>query len=182
MSRDSNRPGSAVSHSCSKGSNLKFNLTTHRYNERECEAMMQDVSCIALYGCLRDRFGDHGLVSVMVARPDRAENVLRITDWIMSCRVLARGVEEYLMNYAVQEAARLNLELVEGTYIPTAKNAMLKEFFPRFGFENAGETSDRSTRWRLRVADYQSRKTYIHPEEKQHVSLAGGSCWTTARP
>ncbi len=152
----------------------QFNLTTRRYNERECEAIMQDTSYIPLYGCLRDRFGDHGLISVIVARPDPAENVLEITDWLMSCRVLARGVEEFLMNCVVQEAAHLDLELVAGTYIPTAKNAMVREFFPRFGFEKAGETPDGSTRWRLRVADYQYRKTYIQPEVKQRASLAGG--------
>jgi FkbH-like protein len=152
----------------------QFNLTTRRYNERECEAMMKDAKYIPLYGCLRDRFGDHGLISVIVARPDPAGNVLEITDWLMSCRVLARGVEEYLMNYVIQEAARLSLELVAGTYIPTAKNAMVKEFFHRFGFENAGETTDGATRWRLRVADYQYRKTYIQSEVKQHATLAGG--------
>jgi FkbH-like protein len=142
----------------------QFNLTTHRYNERECEAMMQDASCIPVYGSLRDRFGDHGLISVIVACPDPAENVLEITDWLMSCRVLARGVEEYLMNYIVREAARLNLGLVSGSYIPTAKNAMVKEFFPKFGFQKVGETQDGSTHWRLRVADYGYRKTYIQPE------------------
>jgi FkbH-like protein len=152
----------------------QFNLTTHRYNERECEAMMQDASCIPLYGCLRDRFGDHGLISVIVARPDPVEKVLDITDWLMSCRVLARGVEEYLMNYVVQEAAHLNLDLVAGMYIPTAKNAMVKEFFAKFGFEKAGETLDGSTRWRVRVAEYQYRKIYIQPEVKTGAALVGG--------
>jgi FkbH-like protein len=145
----------------------QFNLTTHRYNQRQCEAMMQDASCIPLYGCLCDSFGDQGLISVIVARPDPAKNVLEITDWLMSCRVLARGVEEHLMNYLVAEAARLDLELITGTYIPTAKNAMVREFFPRFGFERVEEAPDGSTCWRLRVADYQYRKTYIQPQIKQ---------------
>jgi len=152
----------------------QFNLTTHRYNEGECEAMMRDAGCIPLYGSLRDRFGDHGLISVIVARPDSFKSTLEITDWLMSCRVLARGVEEYLMNHVVQEAMRLNLEVVTGSYIPTAKNAMVKEFFARFGFEKSEERSGGSTRWRLRVADYQFRKTFIQLEEKQSTSLAGG--------
>lgn len=151
----------------------QFNLTTHRYNERQCEAMMEDASCIPLYGCLRDRFGDHGLISVIVMQPCPAEDVLEITDWLMSCRVLARGVEEYLMNYIVGEAARLNLGLVSGTYISTAKNAMVREFFAKFGFEKTGGTPDGLTRWRLRVADYQYRKTYIQPEVKHCASLVG---------
>ena len=150
----------------------QFNVTTHRYNERQCEDMMHDAYCIPLYACLRDRFGDHGLISVIVARPDPAENVLDITDWLMSCRVLARSVEEYLMNYVVQEAARLKLEFVSGTYIPTAKNAMVKEFFARFGFEKACATPEGSTRWRLRVAEYEYRKTYIQPEIKGRTVTA----------
>jgi FkbH-like protein len=145
----------------------QFNLTTHRYNERECEAMMQDENCIPLYGCLRDRFGDHGLISIIVARPHTVTGVLEITDWLMSCRVLARGVEEYLMNYVVGEASRLNMQFVTGTYIPTAKNAMVREFFAKFGFEKVEETAGGIARWRLRVADYSYRKTYIQPEVKE---------------
>ena len=151
----------------------QFNLTTHRYNERECETMMQDASCIPLYGCLRDRFGDHGLISVIVGRPDAAAGVLEITDWLMSCRVLARGVEEYLMNYIVGEAARFNLEIVSGTYIPTAKNAMVKEFFAKFGFQKVREAGDGTSRWQLRVADYSYLKTFIQLEIKEHPSATG---------
>lgn len=141
----------------------QFNLTTRRHNERECEAMMQDASCIPLYARLHDRFGDHGLISVIVMRPSSAGCFLEITDWLMSCRVLARGVEQYLMNYIVKEAESLKLEFVFGTYIPTAKNAMVKEFFCQFGFEQILETSEGSTRWRLRLTEYEYRKTYIEP-------------------
>ncbi len=150
----------------------QFNLTTHRYNERECETMMQDASCIPLYGCLRDRFGDHGLISIIVARPDSSAGVLDITDWLMSCRVLARGVEEYLMNSVVAEAARLNLEVVAGTYTPTAKNAMVRDFYAKFSFAKVGETANGTTSWQLRVADYTYRKTHIEPESKEQTVLA----------
>jgi FkbH-like protein len=150
----------------------QFNLTTHRYNERQCEAIMQDPICIPLYACLRDRFGNHGLIAVIVAQPDPAKNVLEITDWLMSCRVLARGVEEYLMNYVVQEAAHQELEFVLGTYIPTAKNAMVRDFFARFGFERVGDTPEGRTYWRLRVAEYQPRKTYVQPEIESRTFAA----------
>jgi FkbH-like protein len=134
--------------------------------------MMHDANCIPLYGCLSDRFGDHGLISVIVARPDPRESVLDITDWLMSCRVLASGVEEYLMNYVVQEAVRLNLDFVAGTYTPTVKNGMVRDFFSRFAFEKRGQTQDGSTLWRLPVADYQYLKTYIQPAIAQCESLA----------
>ena len=142
----------------------QFNLTTHRYNEGECEAMMRDGQCIPLYASLRDRFGDHGLISIIVARPRTAQNVLEITDWLMSCRVLARGVEECLMNHIVRQCAARDLEFISGTYIPSAKNAMVKDFFAKFGFERVEETTEGSTHWRLRVADYRELKTYVHPQ------------------
>ena len=82
----------------------------------------------------------------------------------MSCRVLARGVEEYLMNYIVAEAERRGLETVAGTYIPTPKNTMVKQFFANFGFLKTGETAGGTTRWQLQVRDYSHRKTYISPE------------------
>lgn len=126
--------------------------------------MMHEVTRIPLYACLRDRFGDHGLISVIVAHPDPAESILDITDWLMSCRVLARGVEEYLMNHIFAEAGRLNLRSVSGRYIPSAKNGMVREFFSKFGFEKRLETPDGSTYWILSVADYTYRKTYIQPE------------------
>ena len=150
----------------------QFNLTTHRYNERECEAMMQDPDCMPLYGSLRDRFGDHGLISIIVGRPNRTENALEITDWLMSCRVLARGVEEFLMNHIVGEASALGVEFVHGSYVRTAKNAMVKEFFAKFGFEKISEESDGSTRWRLCIANYQYSKTYIEPEINERTLAA----------
>ena len=151
----------------------QFNLTTHRYNERQCETMMQDSECMPLFGCLRDRFGDHGLISIIVGRLDASASTLEITDWLMSCRVLARGVEEYLMNYVVSQAAQLDLELVTGTYSPTAKNAMVKEFYQRFGFQKVQEKADGTTNWQLRVDGYAYRKTYIQPEIKVQALVAG---------
>jgi FkbH-like protein len=151
----------------------QFNLTTHRYNQSECEAMMRDLKCIPLYAHLRDRFGDQGLISIIVARPDLATGTLEITDWLMSCRVLARRVEEYLMNYIIREAARLNLEYVAGTYTPTAKNAMVRDFFATFGFQKISETCDGATRWRLPVTAYKYRETHIHAEISATVAVAG---------
>jgi len=151
----------------------QFNLTTHRYNERECETIMHDVNCLPLYACLRDRFGDHGLISIIVARPNPAAGALDITDWLMSCRVLARGVEEYLMNYIFEEAVRFGLEVVTGAYIPTAKNAMVRGFFAKFGFQKIEETADGTTRWQLRVADYSHCKTYVQRTTKERLFVAG---------
>jgi len=147
----------------------QFNLTTHRYNDAECEKMMLDGNCIPLYASLRDRFGDHGLISVVILR--RTPDALAISDWLMSCRVLARGVEQFLMNYVVYLALREGLPKITGDYLPTAKNAMVKEFYARFGFEKVAENKGRTV-WHLDPAAYEPRTVYIR--EEGEVSTAAG--------
>jgi FkbH-like protein len=133
----------------------QFNLTTHRYSETDCTAMMRDeAGCIPLYASLSDRFGDHGLISIVVAWPEG--NTLRISDWLMSCRVLGRGVEQYLMNYVFARAADLGLAVVSGEYIPSPKNGMVKDFWAQFGFENVG-----GFKWEKAVSSFNPATVWI---------------------
>lgn len=135
----------------------QFNVTTHRYNESECVAMMRNVdNCIPLHASLSDRFGDHGLISIVVAWIEG--DTLRISDWLMSCRVLGRGVEQYLMNHVFHLARDRGLMRVTGEYIPTAKNGLVRDFWSQFGFEN----SDKSI-WEMQVADYKPHTVWIRP-------------------
>jgi len=143
----------------------QFNLTTQRHNQAQCEAMMNNVGgCLPLTASLKDRFGDHGLISIVIARIDRQSATLVLSDWLMSCRVLSRGVEEFLMNYAIEQAKGLRLETVVAVYIPTAKNAMVKEFYARFGFDRIAVHPDGKSEWMLKVEDYQPRKVFIRSE------------------
>ncbi len=140
----------------------QFNLTTHRYSEAQCSAMMRDhARCIPLQASLTDRFGDHGLISIIVAWPEG--DTLRVSDWLMSCRVLGRGVEQYLMNTVFALARERRLAKVSGEYIATAKNAMVKDFWARFGFECTAESSEGS-RWELDVAAYRPHSVHIREE------------------
>jgi FkbH-like protein len=142
----------------------QFNLTTHRYTQAQCEAMMNDTElCVPLTASLSDRFGDHGLISIVVLRPGLVAETLTITDWLMSCRVLTRGVEEYLMNLVVEEAQRRGLRRVGGEFIPTAKNGMVREFFGRFGFEKACEDIEGRAEWVLDTGTYVRRSVFIRP-------------------
>jgi len=138
----------------------QFNLTTHRYTEAECEALMQDPGLLPLYAKLSDRLGDHGLIGVVVLEPQ--EDRIAIRDWLMSCRVMARGVEEYFMNLVVEQARARGLGRVAGEYIRTAKNQMVENFFVRFGFAQTGEHADH-THWVLDAGAYQARETFILP-------------------
>lgn len=141
----------------------QFNLTTQRYSVAECEAMMGDDRCEPLYLRLSDRFGDSGLISVIVLRYE--PDVLAIDSWLMSCRVLARGVEDYAMNHVVQVARQRGYPEIKGVYLPTAKNAMVMNFYAQFGFRKVDERPDGAATWVLRVDAYQARPTYLHPVE-----------------
>jgi len=155
----------------------QFNLTTRRLNEAECEAMMQNANrCIPLYAILKDRFGDHGLISIVILRLESGADAIEITDWLMSCRVLGRGVEEYLMNCVFERAGRMQIASVTATYIPTAKNNMVREFYARFGFKKTSESPDSATRWALAVTDYQYRPVFIHSavDEKDALTILKG--------
>ena len=153
----------------------QFNLTTQRHNQAQCEAMMQDVEgCWPLTATLRDRFGDHGLISVVVARPDRGAGVVVISDWLMSCRVLTRGVEEYLMNEVVERARELGMTTVTASYVPTAKNGMVKDFYARFDFQKVVEHPDGRIEWMLQVDQYEPRQVFIRPAAAAVTVAADG--------
>lgn len=138
----------------------QFNLTTRRYTLPECEAMMVgDGSVHGFYLTLADKFGDNGLVSVIVLR--ERPGTLEIDTWLMSCRVLGRGLEQHAMNRVVAMAGERGCEWVTGTYLPTAKNAMVRDFFARFGFEETGPTPDGGTGWRLRVSSYRPQNVHV---------------------
>ncbi len=140
----------------------QFNLTTRRHNEAECEAMMRDIDgCIPLYATLRDRFGDHGLISLVILRPEPGAGVLTITDWLMSCRVLGRGVEECLMNNVVNQARGMHVITIKASYVPTPKNEMVKDFYGRFGFQKSQEMPDGASNWTLDISSYRDRHVLI---------------------
>jgi FkbH-like protein len=144
----------------------QFNLTTNRHNQAQCEAMMNDTeTCLPLFARLKDRFGDHGLISIVIARPNRETGSLVISDWVMSCRVLTRGVEEFLMNYLVGAACQMGLNKITGSYIPTAKNAMVKDFYSRFDFARVELHHNGASEWQLRIEEYRHRAVFILPEE-----------------
>jgi FkbH-like protein len=139
----------------------QFNLTTRRLTESDCAELMTDPAFIPLYAKLSDRLGDHGLIGVVVLEPLQGE--LAIRDWLMSCRVLKRGVEAALMNEVFQLARDLGLTSVTGEFIPTAKNGMVQDFFAQFGFEKVSEQDGRSV-WRAVTAAYQPTTVFIEQE------------------
>lgn len=140
----------------------QFNLTTRRKTEQEMREIMEDPESIGLQFRLLDRFGDNGMISVVIAR--RAESgAMEIDTWLMSCRVLGRNVEEATLNVVAQEAMHLGADALVGTYIPTAKNGMVKDHYSKLGFSPLAEREEAST-YQLDLAGFTPAQTFISIE------------------
>jgi FkbH-like protein len=126
------------------GKTNQFNLTTRRHGLPQLQAFMNDLNCVHLFLRLRDRFTDHGLVSLMIAL--RQGDVLDIDTWLMSCRVIGRTVETAMLDHLCRLAEPLGCASVRGTYIPTAKNAMVADVYAKYGFELVSR-HEGSTTW-----------------------------------
>jgi FkbH-like protein len=134
----------------------QFNLTTRRYTDAEVRAMMADPRVAAYQFRLTDRFGDNGMIAVLIGRLD-ANYTLVMDTWLMSCRVLGRQVEEACLNVMVDAARRLGASRIQGEYIPTSKNGMVSDLYQRLGFTIEDTTEAGATIWTLDLAAYQKK-------------------------
>jgi FkbH-like protein len=142
----------------------QFNLTTRRYTDEDVIAVMADPDAFGLQLRLLDRFGDNGIIAIIVGRlqPDQD---LHIDTWLMSCRVLGRQVEPTTLNLIAQEAVRLGARRLVGDYIPTKKNAMVKNHYARLGFTVMETTEAGDNRSLLDLAAFAPAETFIHVVE-----------------
>ena len=139
----------------------QFNLTTRRYTLPEIEQLsgMTD-KYITLYGKLEDRFGDNGVVALVIGQIEGDDCEIQL--WLMSCRVLKRDMECAMMDCLVKECQRRGLKQIKGRYIPTAKNKMVAEFYKERGFTCVSEEQDGSTNWKLDISlGYSLQNEYI---------------------
>ncbi len=137
----------------------QFNLTTRRFTQSEIEQIASDGEHICLCGRLCDKFGDNGIVSVVIGKIDGEK--LHIDLWLMSCRVLKRGMEYAMLNALAECAKSRGLSEIFGYYYPTKKNGMVRELYREFGFQKVSEDEGQNTVWRLAVDDFKPIKTAI---------------------
>ncbi|MBQ9413738.1 MAG: HAD family hydrolase [Clostridia bacterium] len=130
----------------------QFNLTTKRYTLAEMEQTAADDRYIRLYGKLVDKFGDNGVVSVVIGQKNG--DVLDVILWLMSCRVLKRDMEQAMLDRLVERCRDADIRTIRGYYYPTAKNGMVRELYRTFGFEKIREDDEGNTVWELPVAGY----------------------------
>lgn len=121
----------------------QFNVTTVRRNKAELEAFLALPGAVGLWVRLTDRFADHGLIAVALAEADG--KTLRIDSFLMSCRVLGRGVEAALMAELARRAAELGCDRIEGHFVPSGRNGMVADLYDRLGLTAVVQAPDGTT-------------------------------------
>ena len=151
------------------GKTNQFNLTTRRHTDQQARSMLAEQGAIGLTLRLCDKFGDHGLVSVVLGVPE-GEGVpgVRIDTWLMSCRVIGRTAEQYMLDALLTRAKQLGYARVTGEYIPTKKNTLVADLYDRLGFERVSEEEDGRVLYGLELAGAVPRTTFITPAEAVH--------------
>lgn len=136
----------------------QFNLTTKRYTLAEIEKISENKSYVTLCGRLSDKFGDNGIVSVIIGKIQNES--LHIDLWLMSCRVLKRYMEYAMLDRLVYKAKQKGIKKLVGYYFKTKKNSMVKNLFGEFGFEKVKEENE-NTVWELCLENYESKNKFI---------------------
>jgi FkbH-like protein len=130
----------------------QFNLTTIRHSAEELRQFAEDPDYLPFYVTLADRFGDNGLISVVIAR--READRVDIITWVMSCRVIARRLEEFVLDELVHVCKEIGVTQLRGTYAPTKKNELVAELYERLGFRLVEERPDGGTAWEFLVDEH----------------------------
>ncbi|MBQ3079373.1 MAG: HAD family hydrolase [Clostridia bacterium] len=135
----------------------QFNVRTVRYTDAEIAEISQSDKYITRYFTLKDKFGDHGLIAVVIL--ERRGEELFVAEWLMSCRVLKRGMEQFISDAIMKIARQEGFLRVIGEYIETPKNAMVKNLYTDMGFESIGDN-----RFLAVCETYKLHNTYIREE------------------
>ena len=132
----------------------QFNLRTIRYTEEKLTKILADKDKFTLTISLSDKFGDYGLISLLILHKINDADLF-IDTWIMSCRVLKRNVEELVLNEVVEIAKQNKCTRILGEFIPTSKNELVKDHYKKLGFSESGK------HWELLPVNYSPRETFI---------------------
>lgn len=133
----------------------QYNLRTVRYYEENIKRLSDSIRHHTLSFTLEDKYGDYGLICAVILE-EQKQKELFIDTWFMSCRVLKRGMDNFVLNIIVDYARNKGYRTIVGEYIPTAKNALVKTHYADLGFTQDGAY------WRLEIATYQPRECFIN--------------------
>src|SRR5690554_6280002 len=136
----------------------QFNLRTVRYTEAEVKLMSKDEDSHTFSFTLTDKFGDNGLICVVILKKKDDETAF-IDTWFMSCRVLKRGMENFTLNTIVEYARGKGFKNIMGEYIPTSKNSMVQNHYTLLGFIEVDDPEHNY--FNLDVDKYEKKESYI---------------------
>jgi FkbH-like protein len=142
----------------------QFNLTTRRYTEEDVAAIIADPASFGLQLRLLDRFGDNGIIAIIIGRMLEPA-VVTIDTWLMSCRVLGRQVEATTLNLIAATAQAMGAKTLRGVYSPTAKNGMVRDHYERLGFTVTTRTEAGGSTAELDLTSFEPRPTFIDVTE-----------------
>jgi FkbH-like protein len=134
----------------------QFNLRTVRYTDTDIEKLIMSKDNYTFSFTLEDKFGDNGLICAVILQQEN-NDILFIDTWFMSCRVLKRGMENFVLNTVADFAKDNGFTIVRGEYLPTAKNEMVKDHYPNLGFEEQPNGD-----WQLNLNNYENKKSFIN--------------------
>lgn len=143
----------------------QFNLTSRRYSQAEVASFELSKSGATCYFRLRDRFGDFGIIGVIICT-DAADRAWEIDTWLMSCRVLGRQVEEAMLAELARMAVSRGIEQIRARFIPTAKNKIVARHYDSLGFTLTSEADEGHRFYELDL------KSYEHPELPINIGAA----------
>lgn len=135
----------------------QFTMTTRRYSEERIKEFVGNPDFFVLSLQAKDRFGDQGTVGALIAQ--KGTEHWRIDTFLLSCRVIGRGIEKALLGYIVQAARQAGAAILEAEFIPTKKNAPAKEFYEKNGFTPQTGQEAEGQMW-----EYDLSKRYSYPE------------------
>lgn len=133
----------------------QFNFRTTRYTIEDVKEIAESKNFISLSFSLEDRFGKYGLISVVILKILNQDELF-IETWFMSCRVLKRGMEQFIINKIVATAKGMGYKKIIGEYIETKKNHMVRNIYEELGFTKIDETH-----FEVNVNEFKENKTNV---------------------
>lgn len=136
----------------------QFNLTTLRYSSSDLSDCIKSSDKLAVCARLEDKYCDNGIITSLIV--DTLGPVWIIELWVMSCRVLKRGVENLVIDWLVEQAKLNKVEQIKGIYRSTKKNSLVKNLYGDLGFSQS-KNSDEGSEWIINTRHYVKSKRSI---------------------
>jgi FkbH-like protein len=137
----------------------QFNLRTVRYTEADIKNIVESNQFITFFFTLEDKYGDNGVISAIILEKYKLKELF-IDTWFMSCRVIKRSMENFVLNTIVKYALNNGYRTLVGEYLPTIKNVLVKDHYKDLGFTEVNGL------WELDIDKYGDKKTFINIKEE----------------